>query len=136
MGLPPGQQRVLDGIAEALGLSEPRLASMFAIFTRLARDDPPPRREQLMATSPLGALLAVGRPPSRRHIRHGRRTRRMMLLISQLAIVFIVLAALMGLTSSAAARCAATPHPIASAAGTAARQGCTAASGRVGAAGR
>jgi hypothetical protein len=136
MGLPAGQQRILDGIAEALGLSEPRLESMFAIFTRLAKDDPPPRRERLAATSPLAALLALGRSPSRRYIAPGRRTRKMMLVISQLAIAFIVLAALMGLTGSAAARCASAPRPVASAAGAAARQVCTAAAGGVGTAGK
>jgi hypothetical protein len=35
MGLPASQQRVLDRIEEALKRREPRLVSMFAIFTRL-----------------------------------------------------------------------------------------------------
>jgi hypothetical protein len=35
MGLPARQQRVLDRIEEALKRREPRLASMFAMFTRL-----------------------------------------------------------------------------------------------------
>jgi len=132
MSLPAGQQRVLDGIAEALGLTEPRLASMFAIFTRLAKDEPPPFREQLTAERPLASLLAVGRRSQRRCISPGRRTRRMMLIISQLAIAFIVLAALTGLTTSAAARCTGAPRLVASVA--IARQACTAAAGGVGAA--
>ena len=35
MSLPASQQRVLDRIEDALKKREPRLASMFAIFTRL-----------------------------------------------------------------------------------------------------
>ena len=35
MSLPASQQRVLDRIEEALKRREPRLASMFAMFTRL-----------------------------------------------------------------------------------------------------
>jgi len=35
MGLPAGQQRVLDRIEEALKKREPRLASKFAMFSRL-----------------------------------------------------------------------------------------------------
>lgn len=134
MSLPAGQQRVLDGIAEALGLNEPRLASMFAIFTRLAKDEPPPRREQLTAEGRFASVLGTGRRPPRWHLASGRRSRRMVLIISQLAIALIVLAALMGLTTSAAARCAGAPRMVASAAAVAARQVCTAAAGGVGAA--
>lgn len=47
MSLPPAQQRMLDSMAEALRVSEPRLASMFAIFTRLTKNEASPRREQL-----------------------------------------------------------------------------------------
>ena len=39
MTLPARQRRVLDGIEGALQASEPRMASMFAIFTRLAEND-------------------------------------------------------------------------------------------------
>jgi hypothetical protein len=52
MSLPVGQQRVLDGIEDALQASEPRLASMYAIFTRLTKNEMRPRREEL----PVGRL--------------------------------------------------------------------------------
>jgi Protein of unknown function (DUF3040) len=53
--LPVDQQRVLDRIEGALHASEPQLASMFSIFTRLNADEP------------LGAEpLARPRPRSRR----------------------------------------------------------------------
>jgi len=38
--LPAAQQRVLDRIEGTLQASEPQLASMFAMFTRLAADEP------------------------------------------------------------------------------------------------
>ncbi len=47
MSLPAAQQRVLDGMAEALRDSEPRMAAMFAIFTRLSGSEVAPGREQL-----------------------------------------------------------------------------------------
>jgi hypothetical protein len=51
VGLPASQQRVLDGIEDDLRGCEPRLASMFSIFTRLTRDEGAPTAEPL----PLGA---------------------------------------------------------------------------------
>jgi hypothetical protein len=45
--LPAGQQQVLDRIESDLEGCEPRLRSMFAIFTRLTRDDGAPRTESL-----------------------------------------------------------------------------------------
>jgi hypothetical protein len=47
MSLPASQQRVLDRIEEALKRREPRLASMFAMFTRLTVHEEPPRIEAL-----------------------------------------------------------------------------------------
>src|SRR5579862_1862024 len=46
MGLPAVQQRVLDRMEGALRASEPHLAAMFAIFTRLSAGEPV-RRESL-----------------------------------------------------------------------------------------
>ena len=40
MTLPVAQQRVLDRMEGALQASEPHLASMFSIFTRLNADEP------------------------------------------------------------------------------------------------
>jgi hypothetical protein len=47
VSLPAGQQQVLDRIESDLEGGEPRLRSMFAIFTRLTRDDGAPRAESL-----------------------------------------------------------------------------------------
>ena len=47
MSLPASQQRVLDRIEEALKRREPRLVSMFAMFTRLTVHEEVPRTEAL-----------------------------------------------------------------------------------------
>lgn len=49
MGLPVGQQRILDRIEEALKRREPRLASMYAMFNRLHIHERPPWTEALEA---------------------------------------------------------------------------------------
>lgn len=48
MSLPAGQERILSGIERALRIAEPGLASRFAMFTRLTRDEELPRIEQLV----------------------------------------------------------------------------------------
>src|SRR5215472_4868384 len=47
MSLPACQERILSGIEDALRKGEPRLASRFAIFSRLTRGEELPRTEQL-----------------------------------------------------------------------------------------
>jgi hypothetical protein len=49
MGLPVGQRKHLDRIESSLRASDPRLASLFTIFTRLNRDEEMPAMEQLRA---------------------------------------------------------------------------------------
>lgn len=59
MSLPACQERILSGIENALRVCEPRLASRFAIFTRLTRDEELPRTEQLMPQPWLRRVLAA-----------------------------------------------------------------------------
>jgi hypothetical protein len=47
MSLPVAQQRILDGIEDGLRAHDSRLASMFATFTRLTRQEEMPWFEQL-----------------------------------------------------------------------------------------
>jgi hypothetical protein len=101
MSLPAGQQRILDGIAETLRLTEPRLTVMFAIFTRLAKNEPPPRGEQISVRR-RGALL--GAPWQPLAWRRGLVWRRL-LIISQVAIAVVALSALAYVTSHGAAGC-------------------------------
>jgi hypothetical protein len=51
MSMPARQARILGRIAHSLYASEPHLTSMFAIFTRLTKDEDMPRLEALDAWS-------------------------------------------------------------------------------------
>jgi hypothetical protein len=51
MTLPTAQQRVLDSIDHSLRAREPRLASMFDMFTRLTAGETRPAWEQLTSSS-------------------------------------------------------------------------------------
>jgi len=95
MSLPAGQQRTLEGIAESLRLTEPRLTVMFGMFTRLAKNEPPPCREQI---------------PVRKRVAWRR-----LLIISQLAIAFIALVVLTFATSHSTAGCGDGQRPHADA---------------------
>jgi hypothetical protein len=57
MSLPACQQRILDGIAGTLQACDPRMASLFSIFTRLTRQEPMPRREELDGSGRLRRTL-------------------------------------------------------------------------------
>lgn len=58
MSLPACQERILSRMETALKACEPRLASRFAIFARLTRDEALPRTEQLLPQSWLQRVLA------------------------------------------------------------------------------
>jgi hypothetical protein len=47
MGLPASQRRILERIEHALRGSDPRLAALFSIFTRLTCDEEMPHMEQV-----------------------------------------------------------------------------------------
>jgi hypothetical protein len=60
VSLPASQQRVLDEIESDLEGCEPRLRMMFAIFTRLNRDEGAPRTESLQpGPRSLRAVIAI-----------------------------------------------------------------------------
>jgi len=117
MSLPAGQQRVLDGMAERLRASEPRLATMYAIFTRLSKNEAPPWREQLR-TSPavLVWLSALARRCGGRRISWRGSTGKRILIVGPMAAVFVLLGVLMGLNSGTPANCRAERFPAAIAA--------------------
>lgn len=114
MSLPSAEQRVLDGIAESLRVSEPRLAGMYDTFTRLTAGEPPPWREELAATAPLARVAALfdrmhGSP------RTGRRPWQKALAICEVAIVLVVLVVIVGLTTGPATVCRLPRHSHAAA---------------------
>ena len=102
MGLPASQRRVLEEIEHALRASDPRFASLFAIFGRLTRDEDMPRIEELrhrvvVAVLRLRLVLAASRPRRvRRRVPRPPRQR--------LVLFFPVALALMALMIMAAAR--------------------------------
>jgi hypothetical protein len=60
MGLPTAQQRVLERIESRLAESDPPLASLFAIFSRLTRAEAMPWIEQLRARPVIDLLARAG----------------------------------------------------------------------------
>ncbi len=106
MSLPAGQQRVLDGIAEALRVSEPRLVSMFATFTRLTRNEAAPGQEQLPRQRLLNSRAGL---EFRRWLRGARRRRslrwRHVLLLTHLMMCVAVAGLLVAMGSGATAGC-------------------------------
>lgn len=113
MGLPANQRRILEKIEHALRGTDPRLMSLFAIFSRLNIDEEMPRIEQLRASASLTfsqfrrGLAATGRrlltgPPSRR-----RAAFFFPLALVVVASTFVVAAALPGPSRCAAAVAAA-----------------------------
>src|SRR6185437_4843589 len=74
MSLPIGQQRVLESIEGKLAESDPRLASLFSIFTRLNLAEKMPWIEQVAVRPVADRLASVGswfrwtaRRPAARH---------------------------------------------------------------------
>jgi hypothetical protein len=84
-------------MAEALRSSEPRLVSMFAIFTRLFENETRPRLEQLPATRAWlkWPTLVTRRIPGGQ-TEDGRRRWRRMLVLTHVALAVILLLALHG----------------------------------------
>jgi len=56
MGLPTRQRKILERIEHALRGSDPRLAALFSIFTRLTSDEEMPRIEQVRAKATMFLL--------------------------------------------------------------------------------
>ena len=118
MSLPACQERILRGMESALRKGEPRLASRFAIFTRLTKDEELPRTEQLVPQPWPWRLLGHARVRPRRPRRGGGtaawasgrpgvRLRAVILV----PVLLIMMASALAFTSTSSARtCAATAH--------------------------
>jgi hypothetical protein len=104
MSLPAAQQRVLNGIAVAIGASEPRLVSMFAMFTQLTSHEAAPGREQL-PRQPMRdflSVLAIWHPFAAVGSRRPARRRRA-LQVAQLAMGVALVGLLLGASSASSA---------------------------------
>lgn len=93
MGLPVRQRRVLDHIDRTLRGSDPGLASLYAVFGRLTRDEEMPRIEQLRQ----GALawlswvsLILAAIGNRLHLHVRLRSRQRIILFYPLAVALAV----------------------------------------------
>src|SRR5579871_1338766 len=60
MGLPTGQQRILESIEGRLAQSDPRLVSLFSIFTRLNLAEKMPWIEQVAVRPVADRLASIG----------------------------------------------------------------------------
>jgi hypothetical protein len=104
MSLPAGEQRVLDRIEDALQASEPRLASMYSIFTRLTWNEKWPLCEELHSRRRLQKLtgwlrirrvvLAITPGPWHRPVPRA-------LMVAQLVAVLVAIGVLVGLSAHA-----------------------------------
>ena len=102
MGLPASQQRRLEKIEIMLRGSDPRLAALFTIFSRLTLDEEKPRVEQLRAR----AARLTGRPAAMgRWLMPGRRGRLRSALLFPAALVAVVSAVLVGTGFPGSAKC-------------------------------
>jgi len=100
VSLPVSEQRTLDGIESVLEGGEPRLRSMFAIFTRLTRDEGEPRTEALRAQTLLRRVRLTG----------GLTARLRVIVAVALMLGLVTLFVVLAMTSSAAHGC--RPGPL------------------------
>lgn len=106
MGLPASQRKILERIENALRGSDPRLAALFSIFTRLNRDEEMPRIEQVRARAAI-TLARVGY----RLARFGRwfgapaRARLRTALFFPIALAIVASAVLIGAGFPSSTRC-------------------------------
>ncbi len=113
MGLPASQRRILERIENALRGSDPRLAALFSIFSRLNRDEEMPAIEQIRART----ALLLGRLRYRA-VRFGRwlgapaRARLRAALFFPIALAIVASAVLVGAGFPSTDRCATAPRPV------------------------
>jgi Protein of unknown function (DUF3040) len=110
MGLPASQRRILERIENALRGSDPRLAALFSIFSRLNRDEEMPRVEQVRAR----AAMLMARVGSRlagisRWFGAPGRARLRTALFFPIALAIVASAVLVGAGFPNSSRCA-TPQ--------------------------
>ena len=111
MGLPVRQRRILVRIEGALRGSDPRLAALFSIFSRLNRDEEMPRIEQVRARAAI-ILARVGyRLVSfARWFGAPRRAKLRAALFFPVALAIVASAIVVGAGFPSANRCTAAPR--------------------------
>ena len=114
MSLPVSQRRMLNRIDRTLRDSDPRLAAIFSIFTRLTWDEEMPRIEEVRARlARFGGWISRRTEPVRRRVpRPSDRVKAILFFPAALAAVACAL--LIGGSGPAVHRCAATVRAPAS----------------------
>ncbi|HEX3925803.1 MAG TPA: hypothetical protein VHY31_26235 [Streptosporangiaceae bacterium] len=111
MGLPASQRRILERIETALRGSDPRLAALFSIFTRLNRDEEMPRIEQVRArVVVLMARVRYRFAAFARWFGAPARARLRTAVFFPVALAIVASAVLVGAEFPSASRCPATPR--------------------------
>jgi Protein of unknown function (DUF3040) len=126
MGLPAHQRRILERIESALRGSDPRLAALFSIFSRLNRDEEMPRIEQVRARAAIilawvhhrvASVVRWCGAPARAKLRAA--------LFFPVALGIVASAIVVGARFPSANRCAAAPRATGTAQTTARAKTCT-----------
>jgi hypothetical protein len=114
MGLPVGQRRNLDKIENSLRASDPRLAALFTIFTRLNRDEEMPRIEQLRAGAAYLWMWLRTRPAAARRRWRGAKpgARLRTALFFPVALAVMACTVLIGAGMSGSPRCISAPRAV------------------------
>lgn len=108
MSLPTRQERLLNQIEHSLHSSEPRLRSMFAIFTKLTWDEEMPRLEELQSRAGGRSSLLrrrrkrLARPGRERQMTSGIRaagTRLRVITLATIMVLTLTPAAILGIVT-------------------------------------
>jgi hypothetical protein len=106
MGLPASQRKILERIENALRGSDPRLAALFSIFTRLTSDEEMPRIEQVRAKVTMLLIRIRYRLVAfARWFAAPRRARMRTALFFPVALAIVASAVLVGAGFPSASRC-------------------------------
>jgi hypothetical protein len=106
--LPARQQRTLNRIERRLGDSDPRLLSLFVIFTRLTHEEDMPRLEEVRARlARVSGWMARRTAPIRRRIPHPS-DRVKAVLFFPAALATVICALLIGASGPTMQRCTTT----------------------------
>jgi hypothetical protein len=126
MGLPAHQRKILERIESALRGSDPRLAALFSIFSRLNRDEEMPGIEQVRARAAIILARVHHRVASVvRWFGAPARARLRAALFFPVALGIVASAILVGARFPSANRCAAAPRAAGTAHTTARASTCT-----------
>jgi hypothetical protein len=113
MSLPVSQRRNLDEIEDSLRASDPQLASLFTIFTRLNHDEEMPRIEQLKADAAgLWAWLRIRPAAAGRWLAVSSGARFRAAVLFPMALAAMACTMLLAMGNSGAQRCISAPRAV------------------------